>query len=95
MNRNTEILRLRELHEVESALNTRIGEIYEYPPAKKIAEKLFNLNDELNALLNKRSDVLNMNLRFGSVGVDTSHLNNDDFGAFIRGEINEHGDKLK
>jgi hypothetical protein len=27
--------------------------------------------------------------------VDTSHLNNDDFGAFIRGEINEHGDKLK
>jgi hypothetical protein len=95
MNRNTEILQLRELHEAESSLNTTIGQIYEYPPAKKIAEKLFDLNDELNALLNKRSDVLNMNLRFGSVGVDTSHLNNDDFGAFIRGEINEHGDKLK
>jgi hypothetical protein len=87
-------LQLRELHEVESSLNTTIGQIYEYPPAKKIAEKLFDLNDELNALLNKRSDILNMNLRFGSVGVDTSHLNNDDFGAFIRGEINEHGDKL-
>jgi hypothetical protein len=95
MNRNTEIIQLRELHDVESSLNTNIGQIYEYPPAKKIAEKLFDLNDELNILLNKRSEALNMNLRFGSVGADTSHLNDEDFGAFIRGEINEHGDQLK
>tara|TARA_A200000159_G_C7324981_1_gene340532 strand:- start:1358 stop:1645 length:288 start_codon:yes stop_codon:yes gene_type:complete len=95
MNRNTEIIQLRELHDVESSLNTNIGQIYDYPPAKKIAEKLFELNDELNILLNKRSEVLNMNLRFGSVGADTSHLNDEDFGAFIRGEINEYGDQLK
>jgi hypothetical protein len=95
MNRNTEIIQLRELHDVESSLNTNIGQIYDYLPAKKIAEKLFELNDELNILLNKRSEVLNMNLRFGSVGADTSHLNDEDFGAFIRGEINEYGDQLK
>lgn len=94
MNRNTEILQLRELHEAESSLNTTIGQIYEYPPAKKIAEKLFDLNDELNLLLNKRADAVGLNIKFGAVPVDTSHLNNDDFGAFIRGEINEHGEKL-
>ena len=53
MNKHTEVLQLQELHEVESGLNTRISEVYEYPPARKIAEKLFNLNDELNLLLNK------------------------------------------
>ena len=47
MNRNTEILQLRELHEAESSLNTTIGQIYEYPPAKKIAEKLFDLKEDI------------------------------------------------
>lgn len=94
MNKHTEVSQLQELHEVESGLNTRISEIYDYPPAKKIAERLFDLNDELNLLLNKRADAVGLNIKFGAVPVDTSHLNNDDFGAFIRGEINEHGEKL-
>jgi len=94
MNKHTEVLQLQELHEVESGLNTRISEVYEYPPARKIAERLFNLNDELNLLLNKREDAVGLNIKFGAVPVDTSHLNNDDFGALIRGEINEQGEKL-
>ena len=94
MNKHTEVLQLQELHEVESGLNTRISEVYEYPPARKIAEKLFNLNDELNLLLNKRADAVGLNIKFGAEPVDTSHLNNNDFGAFIRGEINEQGEKL-
>lgn len=94
MNKHTEVLQLQELHEVESGLNTRISEVYDYPPAKKIAERLFDLNDELNLLLNKRADAVGLNIKFGAVPVDTSHLNNDDFGAFIRGEINEHREKL-
>jgi hypothetical protein len=31
----------------------------------------------------------------GGVAVDTSHLNNDDFGAYIRGEIAVDGKKIK
>ena len=94
MNKHTEVLQLQELHQVESGLNTRICEVCDYPPARKIAGKLFDLNDELNLLLNKRASAVGLNIKFGSVPTDTSHLNNDDFGAFIRGEINEQGEKL-
>ena len=77
MNKHTEVLQLQELHEVESGLNTRISEVYEYPPARKIAEKLFDLNDELNLLLNKRASAVGLNIKFGSVPTDTSHLSNE------------------
>ena len=84
MNKHTEVLQLQELHEVESGLNTRISEIYDYPPAKKIAERLFNLNDELNLLLNKRASAVGLNIKFGLVPTDTSHLSNEELGALLR-----------
>jgi len=84
MNKHTEVLQLQELHEVESGLNTRISEVYDYPPARKIAEKLFDLNDELNLLLNKRASAVGLNIKFGSAPTDTSHLSNEELGALLR-----------
>ena len=84
MNKHTEVLQLQELHQVESGLNTRISEVYEYPPARKIAEKLFDLNDELNLLLNKRASAVGLNIKFGSAPTDTSHLSNEELGALLR-----------
>jgi len=94
MNKTEEIRVLNSLFEVESGLNTRISELAEYAPAQKIVDKLYKLNYELNNLLNDRLKELGVDGEFGVVPPDTSHLNNDDFGAFIRGEINEQGVKL-
>ena len=95
MNKYEEIGLLNNLFEVESGLNTRISELAEYAPAQKIVDKLYKLNYELNNLLNDRLKELGVDGEFGVTPPDTSHLNNDDFGAFIRGEINEHGEKVK
>ena len=48
---------------------------------------LYKLNHELNNLLNDRLKELGVDGEFGVVKPDTSHLNDDDFGAFIRGEL--------
>ena len=95
MNKYEEIGLLNNLFEVESGLNTRVSELAEYAPAQKIVDKLYKLNYELNNLLNDRLKELGVDGEFGVTPPDTSHLNNDDFGAFIRGEINEHGEKVK
>lgn len=95
MNKYEEIRILNNLFEVESGLNTRISELAEYAPAQKIVDKLYKLNYELNNLLNDRLKELGVDGEFGVTPPDTSHLNDDDFGAFIRGEINEHGEKVK
>ena len=87
MNKYEEIRLLNSLFEVESGLNTRISELAEYTPAQKIVDKLFKLNHELNNLLNDRLKELGVDGEFGVVPPDTSHLNDDDFGAFIRGEL--------
>jgi len=87
MNKYEEITLLNSLFEVESGLNTRISELAEYTPAQKIVDKLFKLNHELNNLLNDRLKELGVDGEFGVVPPDTSHLNDDDFGAFIRGEL--------
>jgi hypothetical protein len=87
MNKYEEIRVLNSLFEVESGLNTRISELAEYTPAQKIVDKLFKLNYELNNLLNDRLKELGVDGEFGVVPPDTSHLNDDDFGAFIRGEL--------
>ena len=87
MNKYKEIRLLNSLFEVESGLNTRISELAEYTPAQKIVDKLFKLNYELNNLLNDRLKELGVDGEFGVVPPDTSHLNDDDFGAFIRGEL--------
>ena len=87
MNKYEEITLLNSLFEVESGLNTRISELAEYTPAQKIVDKLYKLNHELNNLLNDRLKELGVDGEFGVVPPDTSHLNDDDFGAFIRGEL--------
>jgi len=87
MNKYEEIRLLNSLFEVESGLNTRISELAEYTPAQKIVDKLYKLNHELNNLLNDRLKELGVDGEFGVVPPDTSHLNDDDFGAFIRGEL--------
>jgi hypothetical protein len=87
MNKYEEIRVLNSLFEVESGLNTRISELAEYSPAQKIVDKLFKLNHQLNNLLNDRLKELGVDGEFGVIPPDTSHLNDDDFGAFIRGEL--------
>ena len=87
MNKYEEIRLLNSLFEVESGLNTRISELAEYAPAQKIVDKLYKLNHELNNLLNDRLEELGVDGEFGVNPLDTSHLNDDDFGAFIRGEL--------
>ena len=41
----------------------------------------------MNKRLNNRAKALGIDGEFGVVPPDTSHLNDDDFGAFIRGEL--------
>ena len=49
----------------------------------------------MNKRLNDRAKLLGIGGEFGVVPPDTSHLNNDDFGAYIRGEISVDGKKIK
>ena len=57
--------------------------------------KMFDLKEQMNKRLNDRAKLLGIGGEFGVVPPDTSHLNNDDFGAFIRGEISVDGKKIK
>jgi hypothetical protein len=95
MNKIEEAQKIDSLFEVESGLDTRLFELAGYPPIEDLVEKMFQLKEQMNKRLNDRAKLLGIAGEFGVVPPDTSHLNNDDFGAFIRGEINEHGVKLK
>lgn len=95
MNKYEEIQKIDSLFEVESGLDTRLFELAGYPLIEDLVEKMFQLKEQMNKRLNDRAKLLGIGGEFGVVPPDTSHLNNNDFGAFIRGEINEHGVKLK
>jgi hypothetical protein len=94
MNKYEEAQKINSLFEVESGLDTRLFELAGYPLIEDLVEKMFELKEQMNKKLNERSKQLGIGGEFGVIPPDTSHLNNDDFGAFIRGEINEHGEKL-
>ncbi len=94
MNKYEEAQKIDSLFEVESGLDTRLFELAGYPLIEDLVEKMFELKEQMNERLNDRAKVLGIGGEFGVIAPDTSHLNNDDFGAFIRGEINEHGEKL-
>ena len=94
MNKYEESQKIDNLFEVESGLDTRLFELAGYPLIEDLVEKMFELKEQMNKRLNDRAKSLGIGGEFGVIPPDTSHLNNDDFGAFIRGEINEHGEKL-
>ena len=87
MNKYEEIRKLRSLFDVESSLDTQIYELAGYDLIEDIAEDMFQLKEKMNKKLNDRAKLLGIGGEFGVVPPDTSHLNNDDFGAYIRGEI--------
>jgi len=89
MNKYEEIRKLKSLFDVESSLDTKIYELAGYDLIEDIAEDMFQLKEEMNKRLNKRIKELELNGEFGVKPVDTSHLDNDAFGAFIRGEMTE------
>jgi hypothetical protein len=95
MNKYEEVQKIDSLFEVESGLDTRLFELSGYPLIEDLVEKMFQLKEQMNERLNDRAKLLGIGGEFGVVPPDTSHLNDDDFGAFIRGEINEHGVELK
>ena len=94
MNKYEEAQKIDSLFEVESGLDTRLFELAGYSLIEDLVEKMFQLKEQMNKRLNDRAKVLGIGGEFGVVAPDTSHLNDDDFGAFIRGEINEQGEKL-
>ena len=87
MTKYEEIRKLKSLFDVESSLDTQIYELAEYDLIEDIAEDMFQLKEEMNKRLNKRIKELELNGEMGVKPIDTSHLDNDDFGAFIRGEM--------
>lgn len=87
MNKTEEIKKIDSLFEVESGLDTRLFELAGYPLIDDLVDKMFELKEQMNKRLNDRVKALGMGGEFGVVPPDTSHLNDDDFGAFIRGEI--------
>ena len=87
MNKYEEIRLIEGLFEVESGLDTRLFELAGYPLIEDLVEKMFQLKEQMNKRLNDRAKLLGIGGEFGVVPPDTSHLNNDDFGAFIRGEM--------
>lgn len=94
MNKNEEKQKLISLFEVESGLDTRLFELGGYPLIDDLVDKMFELKEKINIRLNKRAKVLGIGGEFGVAPPDTSHLNNDDFGAFIRGEIDANGNNI-
>ena len=94
MNKYEEAQKIDSLFEVESGLDTRLFELAGYPLIEDLVEKMFELKEKMNKRLNDRAKALGIGGEFGVIPPDTSHLNNDDFGALIRGEINEHRKKL-
>ena len=95
MNKYEEIQKIDSLFEVESGLDTRLFELGGYALIEDLVEKMFQLKEQMNERLNDRAKVLGIGGEFGVVPPDTSHLNNDDFGAYIRGEISVDGKKIK
>jgi len=89
MNKYEEIRKLRSLFDVESSLDTQIYELAGYNLIEDIAEEMFQLKEKMNKRLNDRANLLGIGGEFGVTPPDTSHLNNDDFGAFIRGEMTQ------
>ena len=87
MTKYEEIRKLKSLFDVESSLDTQIYELAEYDLIEDIAEDMFQLKEEMNKRLNKRIKELELNGEMGVKPIDTSLLDNDDFGAFIRGEM--------
>ena len=94
MNKIEEAQKIDSLFEVESGLDTRLFELAGYSLIEDIVEEMFQLKEKMNKKLNDRAKVLGIGGQFGVVPPDTSHLNNDDFGAFIRGEISVDGKKI-
>ena len=95
MNKTEEEQKIDSLFEVESGLDTSLLELAGYPLIEDLVEKMFDLKEQMNKRLNDRAKLLGIGGEFGVVPPDTSHLNNDDFGAFIRGEISVDGKKIK
>lgn len=87
MNKYEEIRLIEGLFEVESGLDTRLFELGGYHLIEDLVEKMFQLKEQMNKRLNDRAKLLGIGGEFGVVPPDTSHLSNDDFGAFIRGEM--------
>ena len=95
MNKIEEAQKINSLFEVESGLDTRLFEMAGYPLIQDIVDKMYKLKEQMNKRLNDRAKLLGIGGEFGVIPPDTSHLNNDDFGAFIRGEISVDGKKIK
>jgi hypothetical protein len=89
MTKYEEIRKLKSLFDVESSLDTQIYELAGYDLIEDIAEDMFQLKEEMNKRLNKRIKELELNGAIGVKPIDTSHLNDDDFGAYIREEMSE------
>lgn len=87
MTKYEEIRKLKSLFDVESSLDTQIYELAGYDLIEDIAEDMFQLKEQMNQRLNKRIKQLELDGEFGVKPIDTSHLNDDDFGAYIREEI--------
>jgi len=87
MNKAEEIMKLKSIHDSESGLDTRLYELGEYPLIADIVDRMFELKDQMNQRLNQRVKELELIGEFGVKPIDTSHLNDDDFGAYIRGEM--------
>ena len=95
MNKIEEAHKIDSLFEVESGLDTRLFELGGYSLIEDLVDKMFGLKEEMNKRLNDRAKLLGIGGEFGVTPPDTSHLNNDDFGAYIRGEISVDGKKIK
>jgi hypothetical protein len=95
MNKIEEIQKINSLFEVESGLDTRLFEMAGYPLIQDIVDKMYKLKEQMNKRLNDRAKLLGIGGEFGVIPPDTSHLNNDDFGAYIRGEISVDDKKIK
>jgi hypothetical protein len=87
MNKCEEIMKLKSMHDSESGLDTRLYELGEYPLIADIVDRMFELKDQMNQRLNQRVKELELIGEFGVKPIDTSHLDDDDFGAFIRGDM--------
>jgi hypothetical protein len=87
MNKSEEIMKLKSMHDSESGLDTRLYELAGYPLIEDLVDEMFELKERMNQRLNKRIKELKLIGEFGVKPINTSHLDDDDFGAFIRGEM--------
>lgn len=87
MTKSEEIIKLKSMYDSESGLDTRLYEFAGYPLIADIVDQMFQLKEQMNQRLNQRIKELELIGEFGVKPIDTSHLDDDDFGAFIRGEM--------